>query len=104
MPRRRADGPARNGPDVVLELIDRASVERPVPRIVHARRDLLTTTGSGAPSRHHEEFNAQHTAIAESLRDARRHVLGERLMLFRATGGNGLVRRMPPAWPFSGQS
>ena len=49
----------------------------------------LTMTGSAPPVRHDEEFDGQNAAIAEGIRDARRHLLGECLMLLRAAGGNG---------------
>ena len=38
---RLAERPAGDGADVLLELRDRGAVERPVPGIVHPRRDLV---------------------------------------------------------------
>src|SRR5882672_367440 len=38
---RLAERPARNGPDMLLELRDRGPVERPMAGIVHPRRDLV---------------------------------------------------------------
>src|SRR5260370_8058855 len=46
---RHRQRPARDGPDMLLELRHRTSVERPVARVVHAWRDLVHHYGMSGP-------------------------------------------------------
>ncbi len=67
----RSYRPAGNGPHVVFELGAICPFDRPVPRIVDARRDFIHVQ-FGAP---HEEFDRQYPPVIECFRnlDGRSH-------------------------------
>ena len=70
MTRDRSERPACDSANVILELADRAGLHGPVPRIMHARRDLVYEQRLGVPLRHNKKFNADDAAIVESGGDA----------------------------------
>src|SRR6478736_4117913 len=66
---RFAERPAGNGPYVLLELRDGGAVQRPVPGIMHPRRDLVDQHRRAALLLHHEHFDREHADIIERGRD-----------------------------------
>ena len=58
MARRIAQRPAADGANVLLELADRAAVDRPVTRIVDARRDLVDQQSPVARLEHLDRHDA----------------------------------------------
>ena len=79
-PRRRAERPAGDGADVLLELRGLRAVDRPVAGIVHARRDLVDDQPLGAVgAARHEQLDADDADIVERLEDARGDRLGRSL-------------------------
>src|SRR5712671_4023800 len=62
---RHRQRPACDCPDMLLELRDRASVERPVARVVYARRDLVHHHGMSAAIPNDEHLDRKHAHIAE---------------------------------------
>src|SRR5262249_46898165 len=62
---RHRQWPARDGSDMLLELRYRASVERPVARIVYARRDLVHQDGMPGAIANDEHFDRKPAHIAE---------------------------------------
>src|ERR1700744_6787185 len=64
-----AERPARNGPDMLLELRNRGPVEGPMSRIMYPRRDLVDQDLRSVVSGDHEQFNRQHADVIEGGRD-----------------------------------
>src|ERR1700730_4247863 len=65
----RCERPSSNRADVLLELRDRCAVNRPVPGIVHAWRDLVHQQRRRGTFRHHEHLDSEHADIIERLGD-----------------------------------
>ena len=57
-----------DGADVLLELRGDRALDRPVAAVVHARRDLVDQR----PGRRCEEFDREHSDVAERFGDAQR--------------------------------
>ena len=82
---RLAERPAGDGADVLLELRDRGAVQRPVPGIVHPRRDLVDQhLGRRRHCRHHEHLDREHADIIQRVGDR----LGDAARLRRQRLGN----------------
>src|SRR6266852_5518970 len=62
---RRCQWPTRDRPDMLLELRYRAPVERPVARVVYARRDLVHHYGMSGAIANDEHLDRKHAHIAE---------------------------------------
>src|SRR5260370_2286489 len=62
---RHRQRPARDGPDMLLELRHRTSVERPVALVVHAWRDLVHHYGMSGAIANDVHLNRKHAHIAE---------------------------------------
>jgi hypothetical protein len=66
---RLAERPAGNRPDVLLELRDRGAVQRPVPGIMHPRRNLVDQHVRSAVSGNDEQFDREHADIVQGVGD-----------------------------------
>ena len=94
----RAERQAEDGAQVVLELAGLGAFDRPVARVVDARRDLVREQLAVDV----EQLDGEHADVVELVeeraRDARRRRLGAR----REPGrGRAVTRRMPSACSFS---
>src|SRR6516225_1241548 len=65
-----AERPAGYGANVVLELADKAGIDGPMPRIMHARGDLIDQQARGVLTLEH--FNAEHADMAQRFCDLAR--------------------------------
>src|SRR5271169_3908770 len=94
---RRAQRPARDRANMLLELRGLSALDRPMPGIVHARRDLVDDEALGAPwPARHEQFDADDPDIVEPIEYAR----GDRLRILLdaradARGDPGARENMP---------
>src|SRR4051794_13580243 len=66
---RLAEWPPGDGADVLLELRDRGAVQRPVPGIMHPRRDLVDQHVRSAVPGYHEHLDREHADIVERVGD-----------------------------------
>src|SRR6185295_5951860 len=62
---RLAERPAGNRPYVLLELRDRGTVQRPMPGIMHPRRNLVDEHMRSAVSGNDEQLDREHTDIVQ---------------------------------------
>ena len=70
---------AEDRAQVVLELARRGALDRPVPGVVHARRELV----GEQPAADVEELEREHADVAELVEEPRRVLLGLRLRRVR---------------------
>src|ERR1700704_4116176 len=64
-----AERPARDGPDVLLELRDGCAVDGPMAGIVHARRNLVDQKGLLRSFADDKHFNCEHAHIVKGACD-----------------------------------
>src|SRR6476646_5916879 len=65
MPDRLSERPAGNGADMLLELRDRGTVQRPVSGIMYSRSDLIDQDFRLAIAFDHEQFYRQHADVVQ---------------------------------------
>ena len=86
---RRAERESENSANVILELARHRAVDRPVARVVDARRELVREQ----PPLDLEQLDGQHADVAERVEELRRDLLG--LTLRRAGRGSARDRQDP---------
>src|SRR5882724_13612909 len=68
-----AEWPSGDGADMLLELRDRRTVQRPVPGIMYPRGDLVDQYIRPAVTLHHEHLDREHADIVQCSGDPLRH-------------------------------
>src|SRR3954462_1422644 len=66
-PAARAERPAAHGSNMLLELGGRGSLDRPMARVVHPRRDLVDDEALGSGLADEKHLDRDHADIAERI-------------------------------------